>query len=176
MLTAAIKEKMVGWNKELDEIRERINSLNGAKREGQTAVQAALKGRNAEELVSARADLARVNEEIEALKLIEVEIAKSHPVGHETFRQEYAEFFAQQMQILNKAYRDIADQLSKLDTDLYYNYDQAYQQYVAQLKPWQNLAEKIGVDRPAEFRSQILNPAHGDIKRALAKLRVTGGI
>lgn len=133
MLTAAIKEKMVGWNKELDEIRERINSLNGAKREGQTAVQAALKGRNAEELVSARADLARVNEEIEALKLIEVEIAKSHPVGHDLFWAEYAEFFAQQQGGLDETYSKITAGLAELET-AYHNYDGVYQRYLAQLR------------------------------------------
>lgn len=175
MLSAVIKEKLAARATELDEIQGRIAGLNGEKREAAAAVQAALKEKNTDGIVAARQIEVQLDQEIEALKMIAAEIAKVSPVDRDLFQAEYAEFHAQQMQILNKAYRDIADQLSKLDTDLYYNYDQAYQQYVAQLNPWQNLAAKIGADRPHELRSQVVNPAHGDIKRALARLRATGG-
>lgn len=176
MLSAVIKEKLAARATELDEIQNRIAALTDEKREAAAAVQAALKEKNTDGIVAARQVEDQLAREIEALEMIVDEIVKVPAVDRKVFQQEYAEFNAQQMQILNKAYRDITDQLSRLDTDLYYNYDQAYQQYVAQLNPWQNLAAKIGADRPAELRSQILNPAHKDIKRVLARLRMTGGI
>lgn len=174
MLTSAIQEKIAAWNTERDEIQNRIAALNSEKREAAVAVQAALKEKNIDGIIAARQVAAQLDQEIEALKMIAVEVAKVPPVDHNTFTQEYAEFFAHHIQTLDKAHAVLATRLTELES-LYLTYEAAHGRYVAELKSWQDLAAKIGVDRPTELRNQILNPAHGDIKRAVSKLRVTGG-
>lgn len=174
MLSASIREKLAAWNTERDEIQNRIAALNGEKREAQATVQAALKEKDVDAIITARQVAAQLDQEIEALKMIAVEVAKVPPVDHNTFTQEYAEFFAHHIQTLDKAHTVLAARLSELEA-LYSTYEAAHGRYVAELKSWQDLAAKIGVDRPTELRNQILNPAHGDIKRAVSKLRVTGG-
>lgn len=176
MLTTLIQEKLAGWARERDEIQNRIAALKGEKREAVVAVKAALKEKNTDGIIAARQVEVQLDQEIEALNMIAAENSKAPPVDHETFMREYGEFYAQQMQILGKAYRDIADRLTKLESDSYYNYDHAYQQYVMQMKSWQDLAVKIGIAQPGELRSQVLNPAHNDIKKAISRLRVTGGL
>ena len=176
MLSASIREKLAARATELDDIQNRIAALTDEKRGATAAVQAALKEKNADGIIAARQVEDQLGREIEALGMIANEIARTPAVDREVFQQEFAEFNAQQKQILNKAYAAIMDQISRLDSDRYYDYEQTYQQYVAQLIPWQNLAAKIGANQPAELRSQILNPTHKEIRRVIARLRTTGGI
>ena len=175
MMSTLIQEKMAGWAMERDEIQKRIAALHGEKREAAAAAQAALKAKDTDGIIAARQVEAQLDQEIEALKMIAAEIAKAPPVDHDTFQEEYAEFNAQQMQALDKWHNNIKDRLQALE-DSYYNYEQACQHYIAQLRPWQKLAEEIGIRKPCESWSQVLNPAHRDVKKAVSRLRMTGGI
>lgn len=173
MLNNTLKEKLNKWNEELNEIRERTEQLRDKKIKSNAKIQAALKERNIDEVISAQQDVSRIDEEIEALKLIEAEIKKTHPVDHETFRKEYQIFKEQQRDILNKQYEAILKKLSELE-DSYASYESTYQWHVAMLRDWQKLAEEIGLPLPSALSGNI--QMHRGLRNDLNRLiRVSKG-
>ena len=168
MLSAAIQEKLTAWAAERDEIQNRIAGLNGEKREAAAAVQAAVEQKIVDEIIAARQNEARLDEQIQALKLVQAEIAKGHPVDHDVFQTEYAGFFVEQKEILDEKFGALIIGMSKLES-LYTAYGTAYQQYKTLLSQWQSLAVQIGLDKPVELGDKTLNPEHSNLKRALTQ-------
>lgn len=174
MLTEKIQAALAAREKETSEIRERINDLAASRKEAAAAVRAALKEKNMDGIVEARRQEDRIEQELAALKMIETEINRARLVDHETFRQEYAEFFAQQQGDLDETYSKITAGLAELET-AYHNYDGVYQRYLAQLRAWQDLAGKIGLVKPTELQNKTNSAGHRSAKNALTMLRPTGG-
>ena len=167
MLSKAIQEMLDEWASTLDEIRKKIDDLNGQKREAAADVQTAIKGKKADEVISARQIESKLDEEIQALRLIEAEIAGSYPVDHGTFLVEYQAFQKQYESILDQKYTGVVVALTELEGS-YTAYDHVYAQYTAKLKPWQELATKIGLNQPSVFADRTMQ--HRKFKRDIGEL------
>lgn len=167
MTSKVIKEKLNAWQKEINDIKEKIDKLNDEKTKVNADIQAALKGKNPDEVISTQQAVTRLNEQIEALKLIEENIKNTHPVDHETFRKEYEVFREQQREILSKEYEKITNKLNELEY-AYVNYDSAYRIYSMFFKEWQKLAGEIGLPLQSMFKSNTQK--HNIFKNDLSRI------
>ena len=173
MTSKVLNEKLNKWQDELNDIREKINKLNDEKTKANTDIQAALKEKNVDKVTSTKQAIERLDEEIEALKLIETEVKRTHPVDPETFRKEYGIFKEQQRDILSKDYDAILKKFSELE-ELYQRYDGNYYCYIGMLREWQKLAEEIGLPSLLALNNNIQK--HRGFRNDLSRLiRVSKG-
>lgn len=173
MLSKELNEKLNIWTNKLNDIKEKINNLNEDKIKANANIQAALKEKNTDEIISNKQAIARIEEELEALMLIEKEIKKNHPVDPETFWKEYTVFKTQQRNILNKEYETILKKLSELE-DSYLAYEGTYNYQVCRHEAWKRLAKEIGINLPLGLRNDI--PAHRGLRNDLNRIiRISKG-
>lgn len=173
MTSKVIKEKLKAWQKEINDIKEKIDKLNDEKTKVNADIQAALKEKNTDKVISAQQAVTRLDEQIEALKLIEEGIKKTHPVDHETFLKEYGVFLEQKRDSLDKQHEAILVKLSELE-DFYVSYENTYRMYITLLREWQELAGEIGLHLPLALNNNI--QTHRGLRNNLYRLiRISKG-